>query len=158
MLDSAALEFIRESNRIEGITRPVLPSEVEEYSRFMGLGCLGLCDMEKFVSVYEPCAELRDRVCLNVTVGGFVPIGGGVVVRCMLVDILSDACYIVGHGSSEDIVRGAYDLHHRYEMLHPFTDCNGRSGRMLWMWMMRESARGFLHEWYYQSLQWGRKC
>lgn len=29
---------------------------------------------------------------------------------------------------------------------------HGRSGRMLWMWMMREAPLGFLHTWYYQSL------
>ena len=48
-----------------------------------------------------------------------------------------------------------YEAHQRYEALHPFTDGNGRSGRVLWLWMMggvRNVPLGFLHTWYYQSL------
>ena len=51
---------------------------------------------------------------------------------------------------------GAWQTHNDYENLHPFTDGNGRSGRMLWAWQMRNDddamARGFLHTFYYQTL------
>ena len=48
--------------------------------------------------------------------------------------------------------------HVEYETLHPFTDCNGRSGRMIWLWQMLKQDRlvaglSFLHSWYYSSLE-----
>lgn len=61
-----------------------------------------------------------------------------------------------------------YVVHHAYESLHAYTDGNGRSGRALWLWGMRRLYRGqtlkfdrvlrigFLHCWYYQSLQFDR--
>lgn len=51
-----------------------------------------------------------------------------------------------------------FDIHRRYETLHPFMDGNGRSGRILWAWQMIEHdikpelSLGFLHAFYYQSL------
>ena len=37
---------------------------------------------------------------------------------------------------------------------HPFTDGNGRSGRALWLWQMNNHAPfGFLHTFYYQTLE-----
>jgi len=46
----------------------------------------------------------------------------------------------------------AFEVHLDYEHLHPFTDGNGRSARMLWAWQMREFPLGFLHTFYYQAL------
>lgn len=45
-----------------------------------------------------------------------------------------------------------WEVHIAYEMLHPFTDGNGRSGRMLWAWQMRNFPLDFLHTFYYQTL------
>lgn len=145
-----AEDFILESNRIEGIYRLPLGEELAEYHRFMALHRVTLGDMTQFVSVYQPDAELRDRPGLNVYVGDYVPPPGDITIKTRLMDILTDAF----HNRDRE---HAYSIHHRYEMLHPFTDGNGRSGRMLWMWMMRKAPLGFLHTWYYQSLQEGQK-
>lgn len=139
------LDFIRESNRIEGILREPTQEELRAAINFMSLQEVDIGDLITFVSVYQPDAELRDRPGLNVTVGGYRPPLGDITIKTRLMDILSDATWA-----------DPYEIHHRYESLHPFTDCNGRSGRMLWLWMMGDAPLGFLHTWYYQSLAHGR--
>ncbi|KKK46704.1 hypothetical protein LCGC14_3162550, partial [marine sediment metagenome] len=53
-----------------------------------------------------------------------------------------------------------FEIHQSYEELHPFSDGNGRSGRMIWLWQMlrdgQDVSLGFLHTHYYQSLEAGR--
>lgn len=63
--------------------------------------------------------------------------------------------------NNEEDSRNAYDIHRRYEEIHPLTDCNGRTGRAIWAWLMLKDhysfRLGFLHQWYYQSLDNGRR-
>jgi fido (protein-threonine AMPylation protein) len=146
MITNQEYMFIEESNRIEGIHRLNTEAEMEEFERFMAQDDITLQDIKQFVSVYQPDAELRDRLGLNVYVGNHVPPAGDITIRTRLEDILNDA------NKAFDKQKTAYLIHQRYENLHPFTDGNGRSGRMLWLWMMREAPLGFLHTWYYQSL------
>lgn len=152
MIEGSDLRFIEESNRIEGILRDSTEAEIEEYKRFMAQDEITVQELRKFVSVYQPNAVLRDKTGLNVRVGGHIPIAGGSTVLRRLVGLLEDANKFDEYS--------AFEIHQEYETLHPFTDCNGRSGRMLWKWMMKkqgESTRlGFLHTWYYQSLSGAR--
>lgn len=136
--------FVEESNAIEGIrlTRPV---EVEEFLRFLALPKITIAELERFVSVYQPNAKLRDKAGLNVRVGNHIPLAGGPLVRQKLQEILDS----MEHD-------GPYVTHRMYETLHPFTDGNGRSGRALWAWQYRDLSLGFLHRWYYQSLDQSR--
>lgn len=134
--------FIAESNRIEGILREPTKQEVEEFERFMSLDIVTITDLAQFVRVYQPGAKLRDKKGMNVRVGNHVPLDGGPLVRSRLEGIL-DRCH----------TSGAYHTHIEYETLHPFTDGNGRSGRVLWAWQMQEFPLGFLHHFYYQALQ-----
>jgi hypothetical protein len=141
------LEFLRESNRIEGITRPVSEQEILAFLRFMKLEAIGVDDLCRFVSACQPDAVLRDKVGLDVRIGDHMPIRGGVRVRELLGHLLK---------SIEEGNFDPYEAHVEYEMLHPFTDGNGRSGRMLWWWMMGGSRIGFLHQFYYQTLDHAR--
>lgn len=148
----STIDFIKESNRIEGIVREPTVEEIAEYARFMALSEITMEDVTNFVKVYQPGAMLRDKVGLNVRVGSHVPIPGGPKVKRELGYIISAANM---HKGSD---KYAFEIHKNYEDLHPFSDCNGRSGRMLWAWQMQKKslALGFLHMFYYQSLQYTR--
>ena len=142
--------FQEESNRIEGITRPVHDSEVEAPTLFLGLGALDNAAVERLVDVFEPGAHLRVRRGSNVRVGGHVPPRGGPGMVIHLENLL----FSVNHQLDTP-----WRLHCRYEGLHPFTDGSGRSGRAIWAWqMLFENRRpgislGFLHAFYYQTLE-----
>ncbi len=140
------IEFILESNRIEGIHRslnhPQTQLEVEAYKKFLNAEDTTVQTLEDFVSVIQPDARLRREVGLNVYVGNHVPMSGGHKVEIKLTELLHEMYWI-----------GPYEMHIQYEQLHPFTDGNGRSGRVLWLKQMGGKASlGFLHEFYYQTL------
>jgi Fic/DOC family len=134
-------QFIEESNRIEGIVRPAKLAEIEEFKRFMALPYPGIDDLEQFVSIYEPGARLRDKPGMDVIVGNHRPTKGGPGVTGQLIALMAEITRM-----------DAFNFHCHYERLHPFTDCNGRSGRMLWAWKIRDLSLGFLHRFYYQTL------
>jgi hypothetical protein len=147
--------FVLESNRIEGIHREPTGAEIAATGRFVELGCVTGTDLVKLVAVFQPDAVLRDNPGLDVGVGSHVAPPGGPGIPRELDRVLAMA----NRG------RHPYLVHHAYEELHPFTDGNGRSGRALWMWGMRRRAErewqqalalGFLHQWYYQSLEHGQ--
>lgn len=143
-------QFIRESNAIEGIYRIPLDTEIEECNRFVHLKEITVNDLNKFVKVYQPNAVLRNKKGLDVTVGGFIPVDGGSDLVNRLKDLLKDIQF-PAHNKRP---LTPYEAHLKYETLHPYTDCNGRSGRMLWYWMMKGNAPlNFLHTFYYQCLK-----
>jgi Fic/DOC family len=135
--------FVVESLRIEGILRKPTPEEIVATIRFVNKSSLVLDDVVTLVSVYQPDAILRDRKGRDVRVGSYIAPRGGNDIRLKLVDLL-ERCER-GHD--------AWRRHVEYETLHPFTDGNGRSGRALWLWIMQDAPIGFLHQFYYQTLQ-----
>jgi Fic family protein len=147
------VDCVAESLRIEGIHRPPTKAEVAEHERFLSLPAVTIDDLEKFVSTYQPGHVLRDQVGCNVRIGGYYPPPVGPEIRPSLQALLDRI-------NQHHVLRDPFMLHAEYEMLHPFTDGNGRSGRILWYWMMNQysggrgmASLGFLHAWYYQTLR-----
>lgn len=140
------VEFIRESNKIEGIFGPPSPMEVQATELFLSLHEITIDALEALVSVYQPDAKLRDQYGMDVFVGNHIPPKGGPYIRHSLERLLVD----FKRGQNQSV---PYLSHQYYEELHPFTDGNGRTGRALWLWYVGGNAPlGFLHHWYYQSL------
>lgn len=134
-------KFIDESNRIEGISRPPTCEEQAEFERFMAIDHPYIEDLETFLETYQPDAVIRDKIGLDVRVGNHIAPKGGPMVRESLRRFLNTL-----HR------RSPFTNHVKFEVLHPFTDGNGRAGRMLWAWQVRNLQLGFLHMFYYQTL------
>ena len=138
-------DFIAESNRIEGISGA---PKMEPSYAFLSLDEPGVEDLCEFVRG-EAGAELRTEANMNVMVGNHRPPPGGPEIAIELRELIQLAI---------DNDATPFDIHRRYETLHPFMDGNGRSGRILWAWQMIEHnirpglTLGFLHAFYYQTL------
>lgn len=142
--------FIAESNRIEGIDREPTQMEIVATKYFLAEKILTIPAVVALVKVYQPDAVLRDRKGLDVRVGSYFPPAGGPGLYSRLYDLLR----VISEGSSAG---APFRAHRLYEDLHPFTDGNGRSGRAIWLWHHDGNAPlGFLHAWYYESLQAAR--
>jgi len=148
------LKFITESNVIEGICvetgDEVSTREIKEYQRFLSLEKITIKDLKEFVEVangehFLKKPLLRDKKGLNVYVGNYTPPKGGPDIKKALEFLLEKI-------NSFSI--SSYAAHCEYEMLHPFTDGNGRSGRAIWLWMTGSYSLPFLQRFYYQSLDY----
>lgn len=142
MYDIELYRFVKESNRIKNILREPTKIETEAHQKFLALGTITVEDMEEFVSTI--CgAKLRRKLYMDVMGADHLPPPGGHDIEIRLTQLLANAMDYAA----------VYNTHLAYEELHPFMDGNGRSGRVLWLWMMGGTAPlGFLHEFYYQTL------
>ena len=137
--------FVRESNRIEGIQRDPTGAEIDAHVALLDIAHLKTSDLEDFVDVVAPGHRLRDKYGLDVRVGNHVAPGGCPEIRQTLDALLARV-------SEGETAYHPWQCHIDYETLHPFTDGNGRSSRALWLWQMQSAPIGFLHQFYYQTL------
>lgn len=140
-------EFVKASNFIEGIKREPYPQETEMVEAFLALDGITADDVGHAVDVFEPGATIRDQYGMNVRVGRHVAPSGSFQIRPLLEDIVWRV----------NILDDIYTVHCDFECLHPYSDGNGRAGRLLWLWMMLKRdgdmpRPGFLHMFYYQAL------
>lgn len=146
--------FVRESNRIEGVTRAPLQKEIAAHLELIEHGAPDIGAMTRFVWTVAS-KPLRERAGMDVRVGSHIAPAGGPEIPIRLGLILHGA-----HRGDDP-----WAVHCDYETLHPFLDGNGRSGRALWLWQMLNQrndphvlARGFLHTFYYQTLSAYRRA
>lgn len=143
--------FAEESNKIEGIDG-ASQKECDALDTFVTRPFITIDNLIEYVQEIQPDAVLRLGSMHNVRVGNHIPPPGGPAIGYMLQGILDKA------EKSEAL--NPQHIHVEYEMLHPFTDGNGRSGRALWLWMMLKQNQnvdlGFLHTFYYQTLAAGQ--
>ncbi|HKW14155.1 MAG TPA: Fic family protein [Candidatus Krumholzibacteria bacterium] len=138
-------DFVLDSNRIEGIRREPTSAELDAHEMFLDLKAITIADLAHFVrTVVQGEPELRQWQGMDVTVGTYRPPPGGPEIVRHLEGLLADCnagLYM------------PYGAHCAYESIHPFMDGNGRSGRALWLWMMKgDLSLPFLHRFYYQAL------
>jgi Fic/DOC family len=140
--------FLHESNHIEGICRGPSDAETEAFRRFLRCANPTAATLGDLQAVFAPGMPIRERLGMDVRVGNYIaPAGGPAIVRR-----LNTLLRRMRDGSDP------WTTHVAFEMLHPYCDGNGRTGRMLWAWHMRALGRDpfalpFLHRFYYQTLE-----
>ena len=143
------LGFAAESNKIEGIFGgDRADAHAVALDIFLSLDKPTIEDLKRFVKMLEPSVTYRPESRVNVTIGGKT----GMISESIQENLLPLLVNVYEDNIYPNVV------HLKYEAIHPFSDCNGRSGRALWLWQMVKFYRyqgdlGFLHAYYYETFR-----
>lgn len=144
-------KFLEMSNAIEGIDEPVTQSDVDVVWMFINKDTVYVQDVNDLVYYFQPDARLRDGIGCHAAVklGDYTPPPAGHHILDRLNELLVKVNLYVENPYQ------AYDLHIEYESLHPYSDGNGRSGRILLYRMLKGNfgPYDFLTWWYIQSMR-----
>lgn len=151
------LDFMRESNAIEGeMESPqigrVNPGDIKALHYLFSAKCSPnkiepktIKQLHKILGAYlkkDWVGKWRDR---QVYIGKHTPPSPEEVPKLM-----REYCKNFGD-------MNAWEAHNRYEEIHPFTDLNGRTGRLLWLLKAVDEGYRFtipfLRMYYYQTLE-----
>lgn len=137
--------FLIESNKIEGIYQKPTKDQIHKSKAFLKLSTIKVGDLCNMANSFEPGVFLRVHSGMDVRVGNHIAPKGGP-------EIILDLQHLLESSNLDP-----FQTHRWFETLHPFTDGNGRTGRIYWLWQMIKmgfsTGLGFLHTWYYQTLE-----
>lgn len=152
-LDELTFEWVRrfviDSNSIEGKRHTgILFDEENAVHAFLNAESLGTHELRALVDVLEPGARVRTNEDDFIRVGSHVAPPGGPNMLIQVVEML----LAVQNNDANPIM-----TYMAWQNLHPLTDCNGRSGRVLYAWQVihwygRIPRSSFLAEFHYETL------
>lgn len=162
--------FVIQSWKIEGESL-----SAEDAARITNLHLAALdrkkwtaASLTKWLQQTLPDQKLRDEEGLLAFVADHAAPPGGPGIRKALNALLREIQAPPQPMNRYEAEGRCWRHHCEFETLHPFTDGNGRTGRMLWIWEMRHVGfpealtwllpLGFLHHAYYSALREQRAC
>jgi hypothetical protein len=116
------VDFIRGSNRIEGILLDPTEDEIAAHEQLLGLAQLTPTTIGDFQAIIAPGMPIRRHEGMDVRVGNHIAPEGGPDIPRQLQRILDKA------NRASD---GPWSVHIAFETLHPYMDGNGRTGRAI---------------------------
>lgn len=145
--------FLIESNSIDDILLEITSEDLDVAQAFIRQKHLMSDNIQAIVEHFQPGAVLRNKVGIDACEGNFIPQKGGLPLETAYFKLINTF-------NSVDLsdTKKVFDLYCEYQILSPFTDCNGRSGRLIWLWCFYWNLGflpnlSFLHLFYYYGLK-----